>query len=261
MTIRTPTVSLLSARSTINARSPLIAFTAPPHVPCVTHKSRRPTFARAAHRRNSRSCILNSARRPRAARWSSSRTASCIICTCRRVLQLAAADGRRPQRDRARRMQGNKKYEEGSSDMLKILGSLPPRAWEDEAVKHALELRSVMAMGDYHGFFQLYRRAPNMVGPPSAEQAARLLRARGASARRANASWTTSSRRHAFWRSASSSRHTNLPWAPSLSHRSSRSTPRTRYAPAVAPCPSPNVTDGGARAVRELYGQVWRRAR
>ena len=36
MTIRTPTVSLLSARSTINARSPLIAFTAPPHVPCVT---------------------------------------------------------------------------------------------------------------------------------------------------------------------------------------------------------------------------------
>ncbi|CAG8730376.1 8284_t:CDS:1, partial [Racocetra fulgida] len=32
----------------------------------------------------------------------------------------------------------------------------------DEAIKHALEVRSTLATSNFHKFFQLYLKAPNM---------------------------------------------------------------------------------------------------
>ncbi|KAL8940556.1 MAG: hypothetical protein Q9216_002743 [Gyalolechia sp. 2 TL-2023] len=48
------------------------------------------------------------------------------------------------------------------TDMNDVLADLTPTEKQDKAVKHALETRSALALGDYHRFFQLYLDTPNM---------------------------------------------------------------------------------------------------
>ncbi|KAL8938974.1 MAG: hypothetical protein Q9211_002952 [Gyalolechia sp. 1 TL-2023] len=47
-------------------------------------------------------------------------------------------------------------------DMNDVLADLTPAEKQDKAVKHALDTRSALALGDYHRFFQLYLDTPNM---------------------------------------------------------------------------------------------------
>ncbi|KAI9876964.1 MAG: hypothetical protein M1830_005185 [Pleopsidium flavum] len=48
------------------------------------------------------------------------------------------------------------------TDMNDVLADLTPAEKKDPAVKHALDARSALALGNYHRFFQLYLLTPNM---------------------------------------------------------------------------------------------------
>lgn len=48
------------------------------------------------------------------------------------------------------------------TDMNDVLADLTPAEKNDTAVKHALDTRSALALGNYHRFFQLYLDTPNM---------------------------------------------------------------------------------------------------
>ena len=48
------------------------------------------------------------------------------------------------------------------TDMNDVLADLTPAEKKDPAVKHALEARSVLALGNYHRFFYLYLETPHM---------------------------------------------------------------------------------------------------
>ena len=48
------------------------------------------------------------------------------------------------------------------TDMNDVLADLTPTEKKDSAVKHALEARSALALGNYHLFFQLYLETPHM---------------------------------------------------------------------------------------------------
>ena len=48
------------------------------------------------------------------------------------------------------------------TDMNDVLADLTPAEKKDAAVKHALDARSALALGNYHRFFQLYLDTPNM---------------------------------------------------------------------------------------------------
>jgi hypothetical protein len=53
-------------------------------------------------------------------------------------------------------------YTCNKSDMNDLLAELTPADKSQAAVKHALDVRSALALGNYHRFFQLYLQAPNM---------------------------------------------------------------------------------------------------
>lgn len=53
-------------------------------------------------------------------------------------------------------------YTCNKSDMNDLLAELTPADKAQDAVKHALEVRSSLALGNYHKFFRLYLQAPNM---------------------------------------------------------------------------------------------------
>jgi hypothetical protein len=59
-------------------------------------------------------------------------------------------------------LSGNKKYEGGSSDVLKIIHKLSPEQRSDPFIQHSLSVRAAVADNDYHKFFQLQDNAPNM---------------------------------------------------------------------------------------------------
>mmetsp|Transcript_12384 Transcript_12384/g.19055 ORF Transcript_12384/g.19055 Transcript_12384/m.19055 type:complete len:628 (+) Transcript_12384:51-1934(+) len=59
-------------------------------------------------------------------------------------------------------LSGNKKYEGGSSDVLKIINKLSPEQRIDAFILHSLSVRAAVADNDYHKFFQLQDNAPNM---------------------------------------------------------------------------------------------------
>jgi SAC3 family protein LENG8/THP3 len=59
-------------------------------------------------------------------------------------------------------LQGNKKYQNGSSDLSGILISLSERAKRHPAVIHALSVRQSIRRENFHRFFQLYKTTPNM---------------------------------------------------------------------------------------------------
>lgn len=48
------------------------------------------------------------------------------------------------------------------TDMNDVLADLTPAEKKDVAIKHALDARSALALGNYHRFFQLYLETPNM---------------------------------------------------------------------------------------------------
>ncbi|KAG7007847.1 hypothetical protein G7Y79_00008g024850 [Physcia stellaris] len=48
------------------------------------------------------------------------------------------------------------------TDMNDVLADLTPAEKKDVAVKHALDARSALALGNFHKFFQLYLETPNM---------------------------------------------------------------------------------------------------
>ncbi|KAI5776382.1 SAC3/GANP/Nin1/mts3/eIF-3 p25 family-domain-containing protein [Geopyxis carbonaria] len=50
------------------------------------------------------------------------------------------------------------------SDMNEILANLTPADKKHHPIQHALEVRSVLAIGNYHRFFRLYLEAPGMGG-------------------------------------------------------------------------------------------------
>ena len=59
-------------------------------------------------------------------------------------------------------LSGNKKYEGGSSDMMKILLTLSSEQRADPTISHALKVRVAVAEYDYHAFFTLQDDCPNM---------------------------------------------------------------------------------------------------
>eukprot|EP00986_Skeletonema_menzelii_P005112 scaffold1811_cov145-Skeletonema_menzelii.AAC.3 len=59
-------------------------------------------------------------------------------------------------------LSGNKKYEGGSSDVLKIIHKLSPEQRSDPFIHHSLLVRAAVADNDYHKFFRLQDNAPNM---------------------------------------------------------------------------------------------------
>ena len=59
-------------------------------------------------------------------------------------------------------LSGNKKYEGGSSDVLKIIHKLSPEQRSDPFIHHSLLVRAAVADNDYHKFFRLQDDAPNM---------------------------------------------------------------------------------------------------
>jgi hypothetical protein len=56
----------------------------------------------------------------------------------------------------------NQKYEGGSSDLFQLMLSLSPEQKQDPAVRHALKVRESVADWDYHLFFGLYKKSPNL---------------------------------------------------------------------------------------------------
>ena len=59
-------------------------------------------------------------------------------------------------------LSGNKKYEGGSSDMMKILLTISTEQRADPTISHALKVRVAVAEYDYHAFFTLQDECPNM---------------------------------------------------------------------------------------------------
>lgn len=57
---------------------------------------------------------------------------------------------------------GNKKYEGGSTDILNIMISLTSEQQDNDAISHALKVRAAVADNDYHTFFKLRKRCPNL---------------------------------------------------------------------------------------------------
>jgi hypothetical protein len=57
---------------------------------------------------------------------------------------------------------GNKKYEGGSSDLFKIMLSLSSEQSKDPSIVHALKVRVAVADNDYHAFFRLQDKCPNL---------------------------------------------------------------------------------------------------
>lgn len=50
------------------------------------------------------------------------------------------------------------------ADMNDLLANLTPTDKQDKSVQHALQVRSVLAAGNFHRFFKLYLEAPKMGG-------------------------------------------------------------------------------------------------
>jgi hypothetical protein len=48
------------------------------------------------------------------------------------------------------------------SELNLFVGQLTPRQKADDAVRHALSVQRAVSMGNYHAFFELYEKAPNM---------------------------------------------------------------------------------------------------
>lgn len=59
-------------------------------------------------------------------------------------------------------LQGNKKYQGGSQDLLHLMASLSEDTMRDPSVAHALDLRRALLQGNYHRFFSLYKRTPSL---------------------------------------------------------------------------------------------------
>ena len=59
-------------------------------------------------------------------------------------------------------LSGNKKYEGGSSDVLKLIHKLSPEQRSNPFIHHSLLVRAAVADNDYHKFFRLQDIAPNM---------------------------------------------------------------------------------------------------
>eukprot|EP00543_Licmophora_paradoxa_P004474 CAMPEP_0202446760 /NCGR_PEP_ID=MMETSP1360-20130828/5330_1 /ASSEMBLY_ACC=CAM_ASM_000848 /TAXON_ID=515479 /ORGANISM="Licmophora paradoxa, Strain CCMP2313" /LENGTH=699 /DNA_ID=CAMNT_0049063435 /DNA_START=122 /DNA_END=2221 /DNA_ORIENTATION=+ len=55
---------------------------------------------------------------------------------------------------------GNKKYEEGSSEISNLLLSLTPELKQDPFIAHALKVRLAVAEHNYHSFFRLRQQCP-----------------------------------------------------------------------------------------------------
>lgn len=53
-------------------------------------------------------------------------------------------------------------YNGGSSDLFNIILSLTPEQRQDPAIRHALEVRESVSLGDYKRFFGLHKTAPNL---------------------------------------------------------------------------------------------------
>ncbi|CAG8478405.1 13132_t:CDS:10 [Cetraspora pellucida] len=53
-------------------------------------------------------------------------------------------------------------YTRNRSDINALIAELTDEMKNDEAIKHALEVRSTLATSNFHKFFQLYLKAPNM---------------------------------------------------------------------------------------------------
>ncbi|KAK7509295.1 SAC3/GANP domain protein [Phyllosticta citriasiana] len=53
-------------------------------------------------------------------------------------------------------------YTQNRTDMNEVLADLTPADKSQPAVKHALDVRSALALGNYHRFFRLYLDTPNM---------------------------------------------------------------------------------------------------
>ncbi len=47
-------------------------------------------------------------------------------------------------------------------DINSLIAELTDEMKKDESIKHALEVRSTLATANYHKFFKLFRKAPNM---------------------------------------------------------------------------------------------------
>ena len=48
------------------------------------------------------------------------------------------------------------------SDINSLIAELTDEMKRDESIKHALEVRSTLATANYHKFFELFLKAPNM---------------------------------------------------------------------------------------------------
>ena len=59
-------------------------------------------------------------------------------------------------------LQGNKKYQSGSSDLAFMMASLSPELTAEPAVAHALKVMMAILQENYHKFFTLYNSTPNM---------------------------------------------------------------------------------------------------
>ena len=59
-------------------------------------------------------------------------------------------------------LQGNKKYQGGSGDLLDIMKQITPAQHEHEAVGHALEIRRCIQQENYYRFFQMLHTTPNL---------------------------------------------------------------------------------------------------
>jgi len=49
-------------------------------------------------------------------------------------------------------------------EMNSLMAELSDAQKQDQAIRHALEVRSALALANYHRFFKLYQTAPNMGG-------------------------------------------------------------------------------------------------
>lgn len=56
----------------------------------------------------------------------------------------------------------NTKYEGGTTDLFKIMLNLTPEQQKHPSIVHALKVRVAVADNDYHAFFHLQDRAPNL---------------------------------------------------------------------------------------------------
>lgn len=59
-------------------------------------------------------------------------------------------------------LQGNKKYQNGSQDMLHLMSSLPNSALSHSSVQHAFSIRKALLQENYHRFFDLFKHTPGL---------------------------------------------------------------------------------------------------